>query len=348
MRKCNYCNFYSVVPDKSELMHNYASACIEELSRYVGKTGFDTIYFGGGTPSVLPSLEFERILSYVYSNFEVASDAEISAEVNPATLDSEKMRQLKELSVNRLSIGVQSMSDAELKYLGRLHSSAQAAEAIENALRFFENISCDIIFGLPEGTSAAATAERLLSYPIAHISAYILKIEEGTPLFEAGEHSPDDDSVSDLYLQMSEIFTKSGFRHYEISNYARSGFECRHNLKYWRAEEYVGIGAAAHSFFDGERYANTSDIYAYLSSPCGVREVTDAHPDAFEEALMLRLRLSEGYDTAVFPQYAERLLKKAKLYSPVYLTADGGTIRLNERGFLVSNRIIFELISACR
>lgn len=339
VRKCRYCDFYSVT-DLS-LTDLYTSAVIRNIKAY--GYGFDTVYFGGGTPSLLTPQQIGAILSAA----EIASDAEISMECNPNSVTENYLREVRNAGVNRLSFGVQSFDDNELKMLGRLHDSEQAAAAIETAKKVgFDNISADLMLAVSGQTfeSLRRSLDAVAKLPLTHISAYMLKVEEGTPLAADEKllsQIPDEDDTADMYLEAVRKLAETGFEQYEISNFARVGFECRHNLKYWRCEEYLGVGPAAHSFVDGNRFACPKDLGKFISSE--IQE--NVNPDeggSAEEKAMLALRLvKEGLSLAEYPEAEKRgemlikngLLKKEK-----------GTLRLTPEGCLVSNQIICRLI----
>ncbi|MFA5658748.1 MAG: radical SAM family heme chaperone HemW, partial [Oscillospiraceae bacterium] len=256
MRKCPYCDFYSLVFSE-EMQDEFTAAVVRNILSCGGES-VDTIYFGGGTPSLLSAESYVKIFKAISDNFKLESP-EISLEANPGTIDYNKLKRLRELGFNRISFGVQSLSDNELSALGRIHTSAQAENAVILAKSAgFENISADIILGLigQDENSLSSTIDRLCSLPVSHISAYMLKIEKNTP-FNSPEiirQLPDDEKTADIYLFAAEKLEKNGFLQYEISNFSKPGLECRHNLKYWRCEEYIGIGPSAHSYFNNKRY----------------------------------------------------------------------------------------------
>ncbi len=339
VRKCRYCDFYSVTD--LTLTDLYTEAVIRNIKAY--GNSFDTVYFGGGTPSLLTPKQLEAILSAA----EISAEAEISMECNPNSVTESYLREVRSVGVNRLSFGVQSFDDDELKKLGRLHNSEQATAAIEEAYSAgFLNISADLMLAVSGQTfeSLRRSLEAVARLPLTHISAYMLKVEEGTPLASDQKllsQIPDEDDTADMYLEAVERLGAAGFGQYEISNFAKDGFECRHNLKYWRCEEYLGIGAAAHSFINGKRFACPKNLNAFISSEIQDTVTLDDGGSA-EEKAMLSLRLTkEGLPLAEYPEAEKRgeiliangLLKKEK-----------GTLRLTPEGCLVSNQIICRLI----
>lgn len=355
-RKCPYCDFYSVRYD-SALVAGYVSAVMRNISAYAdryGKLSVGTVYFGGGTPSLLSPAYIDGILSCVREKFSLSPDAEVTMECNPTLSDREKLSAYRKSGVNRISFGVQSFDDNELEFLGRLHTADNAVRAIENAHRAgFDRISADLMLGIQGQTTDSiagniAMADKL---PIEHISAYMLKIEEGTP-FDCDKvraEVPSDEKTADFYLFATELLEKAGFLQYEISNFAKQEGYSRHNLLYWKCDDYVGIGASAHSCFGGTRYAVPGDIQRFIDADFQVEEVTDDSPCGFEEYAMLRLRLTEGLFLGEcrerFGTDTDALLKKAEIFRKNgLLTTDNGRIALTKRGFLVSNGIIAQLV----
>lgn len=349
-RKCGYCDFYSVCYRK-EQAELYIQAVLRNLQHYSQPSRpVDTVYFGGGTPSLLTADQLGRVIDKARDSFLLAENSEITLEANPSTLTGEKLRELRKIGINRLSVGVQSMNDEELSLLGRTHTAARAEKAVrEAAAAGFGNISCDLMLGLP-GQTAAQLREsvgKMAALPIQHISAYILKIEEGTP-FDCGEIRsalPDEDQQAELYLSAVELLEKSGFSQYEVSNFAKPGFESRHNCRYWKCEDYLGIGPSAHSCFGGKRFAADRDIQRFVESPTQPVTVTDENPCGFEERAMLLLRLREGLRLSDFPEHRAEIEKKLPpILRAGYAKFDGERLRLTPRGFLLSNSVITYLI----
>ncbi len=346
-RKCNYCDFYS-----GSFTPDFRQRYVDKLCREIEKWGrlntcpIDTLYFGGGTPSLLSPLQLKEILRAVRLNFKVRENTEITCEVNPGD-DPHFIEAAASLGVNRISLGVQSSDEKELKMLGRRHSFADAVNTVRFARSVgINNISADIMIGLPESSikTLDKTVKDILSLDIQHISSYILKVEYNTPFGRSGVALPDDDSVADQYLYMSRAFRDAGYEHYEISNFAKSGYQSRHNNKYWKCDEYIGIGPAAHSFFEGRRMNYPRDIQSFID---GTALIDDGIGGEADEYIMLRLRLSEGL---VFSDYEKRfgkvpesLIKKASLYKGLCIV-ENSCVRLTDEGMLVSNNIITELI----
>ena len=349
-KKCSYCDFYSVCysGQQAEL---YVQAVVRNLRHYGEKSlTADTVYFGGGTPSLLSGEQISRIMAAIQENFALSGDAEVTLEANPVTLSPRRLEELLSAGVNRLSIGVQSMNDAELRYLGRLHSAERAEKAVLDAFETgFRNISCDLMLALPGQSEELLkqSIDRLCALPIQHISAYILKVEEGTPFDcdEVRSALPDEEKVSQLYLFAVSELDRHGYQQYEVSNFSIPGYESRHNCRYWKCEDYLGIGPSAHSCHKGVRFAADADIQAFIDAPHQNVTITDPSPCDFTERAMLLLRLSDGLHLADFPQQADMLRKKVPpLVAEGYITFDGERIALTPRGFLVSNSVISFLI----
>ncbi len=341
-RKCPYCDFYSV--ENIGAAEAYTSAVIRNIK---GKNiSADTVYFGGGTPSLMTA---EQIYSILSSVGDISDDAEITMECNPCSVDEKYLSELLSAGVNRLSFGVQSLSDKELAALGRLHNSETAVDAIKSAYKAgFRNISADIMLATAYQTAEtlAETIEKLSDLPINHVSAYMLKIELGTPYYSSEKiHQliPDEDETADMYLEAVLMLDKNGFAQYEISNFSQKGYESRHNLKYWRCEEYYGIGPSAHSFIDGERRACHSSIEDFISDEIQQEYETDSNGGTSEERVMLGLRLTqEGIPVSML---LDNKMSKAELLEKHgLLRINNGRIMLTPQGCLVSNEIIAELI----
>ena len=337
-RKCLYCDFYSVALCDG-MAEEYTKAVIRNLSHYGGE--FDTVYFGGGTPILLAPYLGEMLKAA-----NITKNAEITAECNPCEMTPHTLEMLRKSGVDRISAGVQSFNDNELTALGRRHDSNTARNAFLNAKAAgFDNISADLMLGIPQqtGESLARSLETLCSLPITHISAYMLKVEENTPFGKDTPTLPDEDETADMYLQTVQTLAQHGFGQYEISNFAKRGYECRHNLKYWRCEEYLGIGPAAHSFIGGRRFAVARDLDGFLNSPVQKEVTTDAAPDEYEERVMLGLRLKEGITEELWRPLENGLKRIPKSY----YSTENGRLSLTAEGFLLSNEIISILLGEC-
>jgi len=337
VRKCPYCDFYSVA-GREHLMDAYVRALKAELSharREIGPLSLRSLYLGGGTPTVLPTATLADILAACAGLFALAQDVEVTCECNPGRADAQALRELQAAGVNRLSLGVQSLRDEELRFLERVHSAAEGREAVLQARAAgFERLSLDLIYCLPRQTPAAweATLREAVALAPDHLSAYCLQIEPGTPLarrVEAGTVKPlSDDKQADLYLLTTELLQDAGYAHYEVSNYAQPGAECRHNLTYWHNQPYLGVGAGAWSFVGGERRQNAPDVEAYVGAwhagqpPVVFRERCTG-TQAANETLMMGLRLREGIDLSAFRERHGLDLATAREAILARLSAEG-------------------------
>lgn len=355
--KCPYCDFYSV-KFTEEQADAYTEAVLRAMRQAPQQDGIvDSIYFGGGTPVLLGA---ERLLSMIVAakqRFSVSEDCEITLEANPAAMTLEELCKLRNGGFNRISIGVQSAVDDQLKTLGRLHSASQAKESVELCrIAGFENISVDLMLGTPGQTEESILAFCDSFCPLVeHISAYLLKVEEGTPFGRQRmeRFCPDEERSADLYLFAVQELAKRGFEQYEISNFAKKGLYSRHNTRYWDCSEYLGIGPAAHSFWQSERRYFERDLEGFLSvnNPWTLWQFDEKGGDFFEYA-MLRLRLTEGL---LFADCARRYphidlapLKRqaAELQKHGLAIVDETHISLTVDGFLVSNSAIWRLLES--
>lgn len=354
VKKCKYCDFVSF-RGRDGYKDRYIDCLVDEIKQYKGAE-VDSIFIGGGTPTVLSANLFKRMFSAIWETFNVKADAEITCEMNPGTADGKKLAAMRECGVNRLSIGVQSFDDGELAKIGRIHTAAMAEEAVRTARACgFENISIDLMSALPfqSKESFKKTLEKAVGVSPEHISCYSLILEEGTPLFEEYENGlislPDEDTERDMYELACDYLEKCGYKQYEISNFAKSGRQSRHNIKYWQCREYIGAGLASHSYIDGVRSFNTSDLAAYLS---GKYKADGGEPlsrgDKIEEFMIMGLRMTEGISRREFKSRfaveADELFGKEikKLTAGGFLEDDGKYIRLTRPGISVSNSVMCE------
>lgn len=342
LSKCPYCDFYSVRYE-SGLAQAYKNAVIRNLLYYGGS--YDTVYFGGGTPILL-----WREICEILENISLAEKAEITIESNPCCTDTERLSALKAVGINRISFGVQSLDDNELKALGRRHNADTAVKALLLAEKCgFENISADIMLGTPNQSlqTVTNTVSSLSKLPVTHISAYMLKIEPNTPFSKQDLKLPDEDMTCDIYLSTVKKLEQLGFMQYEISNFAKKGYECKHNLKYWNCEEYLGIGPAAHSFYDGIRFFTKRDLKGFADSYVQSVKIEDEHPAGYEEYAMLRLRLKEGLSFDLFRKKGgdvRAMLKNAETVPKNLISVNENSISITSEGFTVSNAIIGRLL----
>lgn len=347
--KCPYCDFYSVFPD-GKLIDKYVKTVCEQLKKREDYK-FDTVYFGGGTPSVMGAESIALILKHANTTI----NPEITVECNPSDCGDGgfDFGKAAEAGVNRVSFGLQSSVDSERKALGRRASANDVKTAVRRARSAgIDNITLDLMLGIPGQNTDSLKNSIDFCYESGakHISAYILKIEEGTYFYKKKEslNLPDDDETADLYLRCVDLIEQGGMKQYEISNFSFSGFESKHNLKYWHCEEYLGIGPAAHSFINGKRYYYERNLADYIIEP---KAVYDGTGGDFEEYAMLALRLGEGLqDGRVFKRFGfhipSKIIEKAKKYeNNGFAVIKDNSISLTAKGFLVSNSIIGELLA---
>lgn len=353
VRKCAYCDFYSLQFNDA-LAASYTNKILSELNRWgdvLKCSPADTLYFGGGTPTLLKSEQIKAIIDKSKELFSL-KNAEITLEANPTENLSEYFLEVANAGVNRLSIGLQSANENELKILSRRHTAKDVTRCVADARAAgIKNISLDIMLGIPGQTkeSLKRTIDFAAFQNPEHISAYLLSLEEGTPLYKNKDllNIPDDDEAGELYLYAIELLKAWGFERYEISNFAKDGKISRHNTKYWEGSDYLGLGPAAHSFIKGKRFYYDRDITAYLSAPT---EIDDGEGGSAEETLMLKLRLAKGLDLKEFmadfsneitEDIINCILKKAEIFKKADLvTINDYTVSLTDKGALVSNAII--------
>ena len=354
-QKCVYCDFYSL-PRREGDMDAYVSALRAQLAE-ADFSGYeaDTVYFGGGTPSYLGPRRLTVLLEAVSAACPLAPEAEITFEANPDSAgDPGALSTLRRAGFSRISLGMQSAADGELRAIGRVHTMTQVRSAVEAARQAgFENLSLDLIYGLPGQDlprwrdNLAAAAE----LGPEHLSCYGLKAEPGTPLYARRDTLPGDEVQADMYLETADFLEGRGWRQYEISNFARPGRESRHNLKYWTLGEYAGFGPGAHSDFRGRRYAWERDLTSFLRGAPSLSESQAMTPkDRAAEWLMLSLRTVRGLEAA---EWEARFCRPFAPFAPFltrcaaagYALREQGRWRLTPRGFLVSNQIIGELLA---
>ncbi len=357
LKKCLYCDFCSF-PDKKELYEDYTEELIRRIksaSAVCSEHRVNTVYFGGGTPTLLPVSCFKGLMDAVFSSFDVDENAEITAECNPATASAHYLTELRQIGVNRLSIGLQSIHENELRALGRAHSFEDFLETYGWARSAgFENISADLMYGIPEQTAESFRKSLVALSELGpqHISAYGLKIEKGTPFYKMKNSMslPDEDTEYEMYLSMSEILGGYGYQKYEISNFSKKGYESKHNLRYWQGGEYLGFGVAAHSYFLGERFGNSRDIGAFLrgeSIECERSSVDEN--EKLREYIMLSMRLSSGIELSEFETRAKKSFfefygRTNELIKNGYIKCTDGHIAFTDKGFFVSNAILSDML----
>ena len=350
--KCPYCDFYSVTA-KDELLDKYTSETVRRIKELAPEgLSADTVYFGGGTPSLLGGKRIETVMQALHSSVDITKDAELTVEANPASDLGEFLDGCASSGINRLSLGMQSALKSELSAIGRRHTPDDVLHAMDKAHGVgIDNISLDLMLGIPMQTleSLESSLDFIGQAAPSHVSAYMLKIEENTPFYRIkyALKIADEDGLADMYERTFNRLEQAGFAQYEISNAARPGCESRHNLKYWNCDEYIGIGPAAHGFFRGKRYYYDRSLQSYLS---GEEPHGDGDGGTEEEYIMLRLRLSKGltnegmrdrFGTDIPNALRERA--SSPLLAP-YCVCDDIGIRLTRKGMLISNAIICNII----
>jgi len=370
IKKCIYCDFLSVTYDESYAKEYVDALCRELVLKKDSAGTLKTIYIGGGTPSVLPEESFKQLFRSIRNNFEFSSGIEITVEANPGTLNESKINTLLSVGINRMSIGVQSFDDNELKTLGRIHSSVEAVKSIEMIKKAgINNFSIDLMYGIPGQTmnSWKDSLSRAVGFSPKHISSYELTPEKDTPLYEMikpapplhsplgkGGHRgvikmPDEDLVLEMYSHAIDYLASKGYEHYEISNFALRGFRCIHNLNYWNRGEYIGAGAGAHSFMNGVRSKNKGDIKKYIETVNnGIIPETESmrltRTDDIKEFIFLGLRKTEGISILKAKELGMDIPGSCKkLIDEGYLEISGDYLRLTGKGIVISNTIIVKL-----
>ena len=359
LRKCRYCDFCSVSDHDAEMRLSYFAALSKEIeSAPIPEKGSAvSVFFGGGTPSLASAGDLDAILQQIFKKYPVEKDAEITLEANPATASRAKLSDFRSLGFNRLSAGVQSFVDSELKTLGRVHTSAEALGFLDDARSVhFENINVDLIYAIPGQTAASLCETLRILHCVSpdHISAYGLILEEGTELFRRRAEFDflDEDAEADMYDFITTDLFSAGYYHYEISNYAKENRECLHNLGYWQSRPYLGFGASAFSAYNGCRYGNTRDIAAYIKDPANaVAETEPLSPDNAEyDYVMLALRTSHGISETAFSKrfghgfFAEKAKVLDKFIRAGLVRHENGVTRLTEKGFYLSDAVLCEIL----
>ena len=368
VKKCNYCDFLSA-PAEEETRAAYVDALLEEIRGFEDPEDYEvvTLFFGGGTPSILLGQEIYRIVEALREKFSFRKEAEITLEANPGTVDKEKLSCYKKAGINRLSFGLQSADAEELKKLGRIHTWEKFLESFQLAREAgFSNINVDLMSALPGQTKESweKTLRQVLALQPEHISAYSLIIEEGTPFYQlyekdverrdAGEEPellPSEEEERAMYEATGRILKEQGYLHYEISNYAKPGRECRHNLGYWQRRDYLGFGLGASTLLNPVRYKNTEDLEAYLGGDFSKKEFFVLTKDnQIEETMFLGLRVLEGVSKEKFREQFSCELRVVyrkeleKLEQEGLLEEEGDFVRLTSRGIDLSNPVLAEFL----
>lgn len=361
-KKCAYCDFVSYANNCAS-SDEYCEAVIKELESYtLDDYVVRTVFFGGGTPSLLEPKLIDNILSAIYRRCSIAKDAEITVECNPCTINAVKLDAYKAMGINRLSIGVQSFDDELLRLIGRAHDSITAENSILCAKNAgFENINVDLMFAIPKQTEVQliASLKKCMSLAPTHISLYSLILEDKTPLKQWVDEgklvATDVETELKMYHASCELLRSTGYEQYEVSNFAKHGYESRHNTVYWERGEYIGLGCAAHSFFDGSRYENMCELMKYIAQAnCEARKTdkqTVTPNDAAEELVMLGLRMNKGIsekdflDTAGFDINIQCSASLDKLKKDGLIVQKNGRIYATNAGRDVLNYVILQLVS---
>ena len=364
VKKCNYCDFYSLCHTQ-EKENEYISALCKHIRNEAPlyeEYEFDTIFVGGGTPSILSVDSFNSLAECVKKHLKLTQGGEFTLEANPGTLTKEKLLAYKKAGVNRLSIGLQSTNDGELLCLSRVHTKNTFEKSYHLARECgFDNISVDIMYGLPNQTTEdfIKTLDHVCEINPEHISAYCLKIEENTPFGKRINDLslPSDEQEYEMYITLCQRLKEKGYLQYEISNFSKDGYRSRHNLKYWQSEEYIGFGPASHSYFDGIRYSYPRDIELYvkeseLGKPTKESEEQlepELHMEQMDEYVMLKLRLVDGIDEAEFKSifgfdFLAEYSKIEKYIKSGHVSRQNGKISFTPSGFFVSNYILTEIL----
>lgn len=356
LEKCIYCDFYSV-SFKSQIVRDYINALCQEIKLRTPNSELRAIYIGGGTPTILPEKEIEGLLHAIRDNYSINSDAEITIEANPGTITAKKAESLLKSGINRISIGVQSFNDTELSVLGRSHDASDALEAVESVKKAgFNNISIDLIYGIPKQSLKdwEYSLRKAVEISPEHISTYELTPEKNTPLYEDIKFArivmPEEELISDMYYRAIDVLNDHGYIHYEISNFAKPGFECRHNLNYWDRGEYLGIGAGAHSFFNSRRTGNIRNVSGYIESlNQGVlpvnEEVEIKDDDALKEYIFLGIRKTDGIDISLLSGKGPQIQKVVdELVSHDLVELKGNRLKLTRKGLILSNEVIVQVL----
>ncbi len=362
IRKCLYCDFLSDTAD-TNVRKQYIEALVNEICScplkdidYKSQYTVDTIFFGGGTPSVLEGDQIDEIMKALAFRFDISKVREVTIECNPGTATLDKLESYKKSGINRLSIGLQSANDDELKTLGRIHDYKQFLETFKMAREAgFDNINIDLMSAIPGQSldSYKDTLNKVISLTPEHISSYSLIIEEGTPFYdmygESGPDEPDEDTEREMYYMTERLLNEAGYHRYEISNYSLEGYECRHNSSYWTGTDYIGLGIGAASLIDGVRYSNTSDLYSYTKACSKAAEVPTeeyrilSQNERMEEFMFLGLRMIRGISTKEFKErfsqdiYAVYAKPLEKLVKDGLIIINGDNIKLTSKGIDVSN-----------
>lgn len=361
--KCIYCDFYSIIT--SDNVNSFLNSLKKEISYYSKKYNHDriftSIFFGGGTPSLMEPQYLKEILDHLKSNYNIDNKAEITMETNPGTVDKEKLKQFRQIGINRISIGIQSFDEDDLKFLTRIHDKQTAIQTVNNASEVgFENISLDLIFNLPNQTKEKwiKNLETALTLPIKHISTYSLILEPGTILnkmvLNGKVEMQDDDYDAELYETTIDFLNSMGFEQYEVSNFSKPGFECTHNNAYWRYKDYLGFGTSAHSFVNGKRWWNYTSLKKYISevesnNHAVMNSESITKELMHDEYVMLSFR-SSGLDLNDYKKrFSEDWINKTLPYFNILreqnlISISDDSVKLTSKGYAVCDEILKNIL----
>ncbi len=351
IKKCNYCDFYSIGFDE-EYKNIFLRTLLKEIDACTYKKKCRSIYLGGGTPSLLRPEEIQLILDTLYRKFSFEDTIEITLEANPGILDLKRLKDYRLAGINRLSLGIQSLNGNELRILGRIHSPEEAINTLRAVSQTFGNFSVDLIYGIPGQSRQTLnhTLQTISTFDIPHVSLYELSYHENTKLYDSikkGIIEPvSDDEVAGLYLYCCDLLCKKNYLHYEISNFSFEGYQCIHNLNYWLRGDYIGFGPSAHSMIDNVRFCNVSDISAYIekiekNGTACIQKTILSEMDIIEEEIMLGLRTSYGIDRRKY-SFSQDIINRLERGGFILTRAD--RLSLTHKGMLVSNTIIIMLL----
>ena len=347
-RKCNYCDFYSSPATPGEVS-SYAKALCNQIDKSSARgEKISTVYFGGGTPSLLSQADFESIVSALRKTFDLSACAEFTVECNPESVSPSLAEAWRKCGVDRVSMGVQTFCDNQLKNLGRLHTKARAMEAFQELRQAgFQNISLDLMAALPGQTEDDLRADlaQMLALSPEHLSVYLLKVEPGAVFGLKGVAEAEEETQRSMYLLAHEVLTRAGYEHYEISNFAKPGYRAKHNGVYWAGGEYLAFGPGASGYYQGKRYhvpANTAQFCEQNGTVASVVDEIVDEKEAEKESIFLGLRLSEGISRSLIPKEKEPFVKTLCKHGFATLTDD--RFSLTAEGFLISDYVIRELL----
>ena len=351
--KCFYCNFCSAKYDE-KIKEKYFKKLVEEIKFNSNKDkNITSIYIGGGTPSSVNEKYIKLIINELKNNFNIDKNAEISIEANPCSITESKLKTYKQIGINRISIGVQSLNNKQLKIIGRKHTKKQAINAIKIAKKYFNNVNCDLLIGIPNQNylSLKHSVKCLLKQKINHISAYMLICENGTKLTKQIEQKQvkvaSEDKCVDYYNKIVKYLKGKKYYRYEISNFALLGYECKHNLGYWNLTDYYGFGLSAHSHIDGFRYNNTTDMQEYLENKFDYQKEEISNEEKIEELIMLSLRTQKGVNINELKNLGYDILKqKGNVLNSLkdFINVSQNYISIKDNKFGVCNQIILDLL----